>query len=379
MARAAAYISGVVISRVALVSPYALSVHGGVQEQVLAMSRELSRRQIEVLVVAPDEDDLATYDTPATIVRIGRRWSIPANGSRAPLTIGVAASRRARDVIQSFSPDVVHLHEPFAPTLGWSTLTSHAVANVGTFHRHGEGPALAYARPLLRRLARGLDIAASVSDAARATWLSSSALDSVVLFNGFETDRFVAFERERSDGVAILCVGRLERRKGVDVAISAVRRHNEVTSRPWRLLIAGDGPERNRLRALAGRDESITFLGPLDDEEKRQWYRRASVVVAPATRGESFGLILLEAMASEVVVVASDIDGYRLAGREHATYFPPGNADELGRAIESALARETPERLSAARAHAEQWSMRCLVDHYLEFYEQAQRRYEQRR
>lgn len=367
------------ITRVALVSPYALSVHGGVQEQVLAMSRELARRRIDVLVVAPDEDDVATYDSPATIVRIGRRWSIPANGSRAPLAISLAASRRARDEIQRFSPDVVHLHEPFAPTLGWSTLTSHAVASVGTFHRHGEGPALTYARPLLRRLARGLDVTVSVSDAARATLLASSALDSVVLFNGFETDRFVVHERERSSEVTILCVGRLERRKGVDIAINAVRRHNEFTSRPWRLVIAGDGPERDRLRALAGRDERVTFLGPIDDEEKRQWYRRASVVVAPATRGESFGLILLEAMASETVVVASDIDGYRLAGREHATYFSPANADELGRAVESALARETPESASAARAHAEQWSMYALVDHYLEYYERAQRLYEQQR
>ena len=113
------------LSRLTLVSPYALSVFGGVQEQVLAMSREWARRGVDVQIVAPDHDDLAIYDTPARVERFGARTTVPANGSRAPLTLSASAARAARAAVERFGPDVVHFHEPFAPLLGWSTLRAH--------------------------------------------------------------------------------------------------------------------------------------------------------------------------------------------------------------------------------------------------------------
>ena len=356
--------------RVALVSPYALSVFGGVQEQVLAMSRELARRGVSVLLIAPDAADRATYDTPAKLERFGRRVALPANGSRAPLTLSLGAARRARSAIKEFAPDVVHFHEPFAPVLAWATLRAHEWPSVATFHRSGEGPALRFTKPLLTRLAHGVDVAVSVSQAAQTTWRVAAGLDSEVLFNGFESERFARAPRERSDEVVLLTVGRLEGRKGVGVAIEAVRRHNEHASRPWRLVVAGDGPEREHLHALAGHDEQIVFVGPISDEEKRAWLRRAHAFIAPATHGESFGLVLLEAMASETVVVASDIDGYREASRGCATMFEPANPVALERAIEEALT-SGPERVDAARRHAEFWSMATLVDEYLDRYRRA--------
>lgn len=356
--------------RVALISPYALSVFGGVQEQVLAMSRELTRRDVAVLLIAPDDADRATYDTPARLERFGRRVAVPANGSRAPLTLSLGAARRVRRAVNEFAPDVVHFHEPFAPVLAWATLRAHEWPSVATFHRSGEGPALRFTKPLLRRLAHGVDVAVSVSQAAQATWRAAAGLDSEVLFNGFESERFVRTPRERSDEVVLLTVGRFEGRKGVGVAIEAVRQHNGHALRPWRLVVAGDGPERERLRALAGHDEQIVFVGSISDEEKRAWLRRAHAFVAPATHGESFGLVLLEAMASETVVVASDIDGYREAARGFATLFEPGNPSALERALEEALA-SGPERVAAARRHAETWSMTALVDEYLARYERA--------
>lgn len=358
------------IRRVALVSPYALSVFGGVQEQALAMSRELARRDVSVLLIAPDADDHATYDTPARLERVGRRIALPANGSRAPLTLSLGAARRARRVINEFSPDVVHFHEPFAPVLAWATLRAHEWPSVATFHRSGDGPALRFTKPLLTQLARGVDVAVSVSEAARMTWCTAAGLDSEVLFNGFESERFVCAPRERSDEIVLLTIGRLETRKGVGVAIEAVRQHNEHAQRPWRLVVAGDGPERERLRALAGHDQQIVFVGSISDDEKRAWLRRAHAFIAPATHGESFGLVLLEAMASETVVVASDIDGYREAARGFATLFEPANPEALERALDEALASGL-ERVDAARRHAESWSMSRLMDAYLVRYERA--------
>jgi phosphatidylinositol alpha-mannosyltransferase len=360
-----------VTRRVAIVSPYALSVFGGVQEQVLAMSRELSRRGDAVVVVAPDVHDHAPLDTPARVERFGRLLSLPANGSRAPLTLSPFAARRAYDAVRSFRPDVVHFHEPFAPLVGWATLRAHDTAAVATFHRSGDGPALRLTGPLLRTLATRLDASVAVSTQAASTIRSAAGIAAHVLFNGFEVERFVEHPRERASEVVLVTVGRLEERKGTSSAIRAVRAHNARSSRHWLLVVIGDGPQRAALDVLADHDPSIVFLDALGDEQKRSWLRRANVVIAPATRGESFGLVLLEAMASEASVVASDIDGYRDAAGGHALLFAPGDANDLERAVEAALAEETPERIAAARAHAEYWSMRRLMDEYELVYQAA--------
>ncbi len=363
------------VQRVALVSPYALSVFGGVQEQVLAMSRVLCDSGRDVLIVAPDIRDETIYDTPAKVLRLGTRWSIPTNGSRAPLTFSLTAARKAKAAIGTFQPDIVHFHEPFAPLLGWSTLRSHDYPALGTFHRSGHGPALTYTKPLMARLGAGLDDAVSVSEAAATTLRHACGLDSVVLFNGFEVDRFVATPRERAVGPVLFYVGRLEERKGVALAIDAVREHNAQNVKPWQLVIAGEGPERRRLEALAAHDDRIVFVGRVDDEIKRAWLRRVDALIAPSTRGESFGLVLLEGMASETLVVASDIDGYREAAGGHATLFQPESSSSLGVAIARALAEESEASVAAARRHAERWSMASLMSAYGERYEVARQRF----
>ena len=361
--------------RVALMSPYALSVYGGVQEQTLSMSRVLETRGHRVLVVAPDSKDGATYDTSAEIVRLGRRWSLPANGSRAPLTLSARASGRARDVIDAFRPDVVHLHEPFAPLLGWSTVRAHRHPTVATFHRSGSGPALRYGAPILRRMATEFDVAVSVSDAAGATARRAYGVASEVLFNGVETDRYVASARQRDGGVVLLYVGRLEPRKGVATLVAAVRRHNERGVAPWRVVIAGDGPARGALEAMGEGDAAVGFIGRIDDQAKREWIRKVHALVAPSTHGESFGLVLLEGMASETLVVASDITGYREAAGGHATLFRPGDAASLESAIEEALRTESASAVAAARQYAERWSMNALVEAYEERYARAVERF----
>lgn len=361
------------VSRVALVSPYALSSHGGVQEQALAMSRELERRGVTVLLCAPDQDDRSTYDTPARVVRLGRRTLVPANGSRAPLGLDPRAARQLTDEIHSFSPDVVHVHEPFAPVFAWRLLREHETPIVATFHRSGAGPAVDWTKPLLRRLANHIDVACAVSEAAAATAMAASGVTSLVLFNGFEVERFREFPVSHNEEAVIFVLGRLEERKGVAVAVDALRGHDESTGRPWRLMVAGDGPERERLVARASNDSRVQFLGALSDEEKRRWLRRADVVVAPALRGESFGLILLEAMAAETPVIASDIEGYRAASAGHAVHFRPGDADDLRARIVSVLTGETPVDVESALAHARNWSMSRLMDLYVLEYERARK------
>lgn len=364
--------------RVVLVSPYALSVFGGVQEQVLAMSRELARRDYDVDLVAPDSRDTSEYDTPAMVHRFGRLLSLPANGSRAPLTLSPLASRQLAHLVERRAPDVVHLHEPFAPLLGWSALRAHVAPMVGTFHRSGNGPATVLTRALLRRLASHLDVTVAVSPAAAATMGRAADVTPEVLFNGFEVERFIEFARVVPTTATVLVVGRLEERKGVAIAIEAVRQHNARGVERWRLVVLGNGPERTRLEALAGLDGDCQFVGAPSDDEKRAWMRRASVIVAPALRGESFGLVLLEAMASEVPLVASDIVGYREAAGGHAVLVAPGDPHALEVGIDVALHHDRLD-LAAAREHASHWSMRQLVDEYEQRYAQARHHFERAR
>ncbi len=361
-------------SRVTLVSPYALDVHGGVQEQVVAMSRELSRRGTQVQIVAPHSSDRQSYDTPALIDRLGPLISVAANGSRAPLTLSARASAQAFERVRDFDPDLVHFHEPFAPRVGWRTLRAHWRPAVGTFHRSGEGPAVSLAAPLLRRWSRHLDAAAAVSTHAAATARRSCGLDPVVLFNGFELERFAEFARERQATTTMVVLGRLEERKGVATAIDALRRHNDRVRGDWRLVVVGDGPDRAALQRRAGASD-VVFIGAVSDEEKRRWYRRADVVVAPATHGESFGLVLLEAMASMTRVVASDIPGYRDAAGGHAVLFAARDPAALEAAIVAALGSRDEATLESAREYARGWSMATLVDRYLDLYRVARREF----
>ena len=361
--------------RVAIVSSYALSAYGGAQEQALAMSRELVRRGHDVVLVAPDGRDDAPYDTPAHVERFGAVMKIPANGSRAPLTLSPSAARQAQRAVAHFGPDVVHFHEPFAPLIGWGVLRAHAAAAVATFHRGGGGPALSLTKPLLRRLATDIDAAAAVSASAAATIKAACGLETTVLFNGFEMERFVASARERSGETLLVVLGRHEERKGVAHAINAVRAHNAHGDSSWRLVVLGDGPQRRALEALAARDPLIEFAGAPSDEEKRRWLRRSNALIAPSLGGESFGMILLEGMASETSVVASDIEGYHEAASGFATMFTPGDDTSLEKAIERALESESAASIARAKAHADGWSMATLMDRYEELYEVARERF----
>jgi phosphatidylinositol alpha-mannosyltransferase len=358
------------VRRVALVSPYALSVFGGVQEQVLAMSRELSSRSIDVLVVAPGTHS-SHYDTLATVETFGSVLKIPANGSRAPLTLSPAAAWRASRAVASFRPDVIHFHEPFAPLIGWRSLNKHRSPSVATFHRSGWGPGFQLTGPLLRLLAQGIDRGVAVSQAASSTIARGAKVPTEVLFNGFETDRLRAADRVTTTEPTVLFIGRLEQRKGVDTLLKAVLDDPSGTSAQWRVLVAGDGPLRRELELLSAGDKRISFLGAVGDEEKLRLLRSVDVLVAPSTHGESFGLVLLEAMAAETRVVASDIEGYREAAGAHAVLFSAGDPFALRRAIEEALSQTSITAINDARVYAEKWSMKRLMDRYLEIYEYA--------
>ncbi len=272
--------------------------------------------------------------------------------ARAPDALAARGASRHATRSKTFTPDVVHYHEPFAPTARRGPACARTTSRrSGRSTAPARGRRCDWARQSSVPGARSRRRGRGQRPAAAATIEGLTGAEPCdVLFNGFETERFVETARERSVEIVVFFVGRLEQRKGVATVIEATREHNARAGRPWRLVIAGDGPERARLEALAARDGRIVFLGRVSDEQKRSWMRRVHVLVAPSTHGESFGLVLLEGMASETLVVASDIDGYREAAGGHATLFHPGDAPLLEHAVaERARRRERRGHRRGAR------------------------------
>jgi phosphatidyl-myo-inositol alpha-mannosyltransferase len=350
--------------RVGIVCPYSLSVPGGVQGQVLGLARSLRRRGHEVRVLAP-------VDGPppeAGITPLGRSIPTAANGSVAPLAVDPAAARRTIRALREEAFDVVHLHEPLAPGPTLTTLVVKPAPLVGTFHAAGESAAYRWLGPIVRRLGRRLDRRIAVSDDARR--LAEPVLGGrwTVAFNGVDVDAFSGVDPFPTEGPTVLFVGRHEPRKGLEVLLEA-RHHLPESVRIW---VAGTGPQTDELRAGVGDDPRVEWLGRIDDREKARRLRAADVFCAPSLGGESFGVVLLEAMAAGTPVVASDLPGYRNAARPDfdALLVPPGDQAALAVAIVRVLDDRSlvAGLVASGRQRAESFSMDRLAAWYEEVY-----------
>ncbi len=356
--------------RVGLVCPYSLSVPGGVQGQVLGLARALRAQGHEVRILAPTDGP----PPDPGVTSLGPSIQNPSNGSVAPIAPDPSVQLRAIRSMWDERFDVIHVHEPLCPGPSVTALILKSAPLVGTFHAAGHQPAYRYLSGLARALARRLDAKVAVSPEAMA--LAEEAIPGgwQVLFNGVEVDRFADAEPWPTEGPTLLFVGRHEERKGLAVLLDA------LPSLPagLRVWIAGEGPETEVLRRRHSGDRRIHWLGRISDAERDRRMAAASVFCAPSIRGESFGVILLEAMAAGAPVVASDLTGYRhVAGpldgsASAAELVPPGDAGELAVAVRAIL--DDPARAAglvvAGRERADHFSMRRLASEYAALYEQ---------
>jgi phosphatidyl-myo-inositol alpha-mannosyltransferase len=350
--------------RIGLVCPYSLSVPGGVQAQALGMARELRRRGYEARVLGPcDGPPPAGFVTP-----LGNSLPTAANGSIAPLAPDPAAALRTIRVLYEERFDVLHLHEPLAPGPTVTALTMHPAPVVGTFHAAGESSSYRLMRPALLRLISRIDHKVVVSKDALELVQRYLGGTYEVAFNGVELDAISSVEAYNSDRPAILFLGRHEQRKGLDVLLSALR-HVPQDVECW---VIGEGPDTAELRARYGSDRRIQWLGRVSEKEKLARMRGATLFCAPSLGGESFGVVLIEAMAAGTPVVASALDGYRNVATDgvDAVLLPPGDADLLGAALSGLLADPARQKTlrDAGLARANDFSMSSLVDRYLEIY-----------
>lgn len=330
--------------RVGLVCPYSFDIPGGVQAHVADLARTLIGLGHQVSVLAPGEDDTPT-ELPEFLVPAGRSMPIKYNGSVARLSFGPVSYTRVRRWIRAGRFDVLHVHEPVAPSLSMIALMVADGPIVATFHTANPRSRMLLAfqgmlQPFLEKITGRI----AVSELARQVQVEHLGGDAVIIPNGVDVqffDRAVPLPGYPRDGGTIGFIGRYdEPRKGMSVLLEALRLL--VPSRPdLQLLVAGGGDEKD-LRELAGPElaGALRLLGRVSDEDKAAMLRSVDIYCAPNTGGESFGIILTEAMSAGTPVVASDLDAFRrvldggIAGVLARVGDAPALADALGRVLD---------------------------------------------
>jgi phosphatidyl-myo-inositol alpha-mannosyltransferase len=340
--------------RIGICAPYDLSQPGGVATHIRAQARALRGRGHDATIFGPASAPLSDGE-----IALCGSVSIVFGGTASGLGLVPRASRIS-DLFRTTRFDVVHVHEPLTPALPWSVLRLATAPIVGTFHVHRERghPLYPLARPMLSRLMKRLARRIAVSDAARRTVERYFPGEYDVIPNGIDLERFQRPAPRPACVDAqhrhVLVVGRLEPRKGVDHLVRAMARVQE-RARDVRLLAVGDGPDRESLETLARAARAdVRFVGRVSDEELPAYFQWADVVCAPALGGESFGIVLLEAMASAKAIVASRIDGYErlMLSAQCGRLVPPGDPDALSIAI-TALLEHDGEREACSHRGAD--------------------------
>ena len=352
----------------AVVCPYSLTKPGGVQGQALGQVKTLRALGHEAELLAPSDGPPPAAEG---VTVLGGSVPLSANGSVAPLALDPASAVRTVRALREQPFDIVHLHEPLCPGPTLAALMFERRPMVGTFHRAGPSTAYAALRPAVVRLARRLALRCAVSNDAKETAATALGGEYEVVFNGVDVERFAGAEPWPTNGPTIFFIGRHERRKGLDVLLDAM----DLLPPETRLWLAGDGPETAELRDRSAGDPRVEWLGVIDDDEVASRLRGSDLLCAPSVHGESFGVILLEAMAAGTPVVASDLPGYRnvAPGGDHALLVPPGDSRALAGAVGEVLTEPAvASRLAAAgKERARQFSMGALVERYLELYDVA--------
>ena len=363
--------------RIGMVCPYSWDIPGGVQAHVRDLAEILIARGHDVSVLAPGDDE--TPELPPYVVAAGKAVPVPYNGSVARLQFGMVAAARVRKWLRDGAFDVVHVHEPAPPSLSLLTCMIHDGPLVATFHS-----AMARSRWLsmfdavLQPFFEKISAKIAVSPAARQMIVEHLGGDAVVIPNGVAVANYAdaAPFDGYPDGATIGFIGRFdEPRKGMDVLVDALELL--VAQRPEvRLLIAGRGDTDEFLDELpAGLADHVQVLGQVSEHDKARLLHSVDVYCAPNTGGESFGIILLEAMASHTAVVASDLGAFRrvLAGGSAGRLFRTGDAADLAAALAEVLGdRSLRARLVAAADTAVapyDWSV--IVGDVLRVYELA--------
>ena len=361
--------------RIGIVCPYSWDVPGGVQNHIRDLAEFLINNGHHVEVLAPTTE---SEDLPEYVVSAGRAVSIPYNGAVARVLFGVVANSRVRSWINEGDFDLLHLHEPAIPSLSLLACWAGEGAMVGTFHAAAKyQKAIVAIGPILEPVIEKLSARIAVSESARLTLTAHLETDAIVIPNGIYADNYRdGTAREQWQGNTIGFLGRFEEdRKGLPVLLDAL----PIISRfipDIRVLIAGPGDSEEVLAKVDPQlRHRVEFLGKISEEDKADFLASVSLYIAPNTGGESFGIILAEAMAGGSAVVASDIPAFAdvLGHGQYGALFESENSESLAKVIIDLLRDETKRKdlATAGALHAQRFDWSQVGEEIFEVYELA--------
>jgi phosphatidyl-myo-inositol alpha-mannosyltransferase len=361
--------------KIGIVSPYGFPHPGGVNEHVRHTYDELRSLGHDAWIITPKYGK--ERDSEGHVIRVGTGWAVPSNGSVGRLTVGWRLRPRVQDLLAAHRFDILHFHEPFVPFLGPAVLGASETVNVGTFHAFGGfSPSYWLGRRAAAGLAERLHGRIAVSGAARHFIGRYFPYDYRIIPNGVEIEPFAnaqPFDELRDGTLNILFVGRLEDRKGLSYLLRGYhrlrKRHVDA-----RLIVVGAGPRLREYRRYVAtrRIRDVEFVGHVPLEAKLRYFASADVFCAPSTGQESFGIVLLEAMAAGLPIVASDIHGYKnVVSRDVEGYLvEPRNPRAIAAALYK-LARDPELRHrmgDAGRAKAREYSWERVTQQVVAYY-----------
>jgi phosphatidyl-myo-inositol alpha-mannosyltransferase len=371
--------------KICLVSPYDFPYKGGVSDHISHLDEQLRVMGHEVKILAPSSNEADDATQAKNFYPVSRHIiKLPANGSVARISLSFWLWNYVKEILAAEQFDVIHLHEPFMPTVPLAVLRHSKTLNVATFHAFGEGNSpYRYGKPVLDYFNGKIHGRIAVSKFAKQYVQQYWPADYTVIPNGIEFERFSRPTPPvplMQDGrINVLFVGRFsEQRKGFRYLLKAMPLVKEYFP-SVRLVVAGKGEREefaDELRELGRGD--VEFVGFVPDEDLPRYYQSADVFCAPSIGGESFGIVLLEAMAAGTAVVAGNIAGYGsvLQHGQQGYLVEPKNEEALARALIRLLPdRELRAQMGAAgKRHAEQYSWDKIARRIVQYYDQTAQR-----
>jgi phosphatidylinositol alpha-mannosyltransferase len=371
--------------KIGLVCPYSINKHGGVLEVVLSLQDGLARRGHEVKIITPMPRGSKEDDHPEAIF-IGSSTDFRTPSHTTGQVSSITDNEKVDAMLASEQFDILHFHEPWVPLLSRQLLQRSKAINIGTFH--SKIPETLMSRtyikvvtPYLKSVMKYLQILTAVSDSGAEYAATLTDLPITIIPNGIDLKKYQHKPiKKKPNEKTILYIGRLERRKGAKYLLRAfqlfAQDHPDV-----KLLIAGDGPDREKLELLTDdlKLKNVSFLGYISEELKLQLLAEADLFVSPALFGESFGIVLLEAMATGTVTVAGNNSGYAdlMQDMGALSIVNPEDTAEFARRLQMLMQEAALRKLwqGWAKQYVKQFSYPIVVDQYEALYKDSLKQY----